>query len=477
MKSDSDGMPGRRVIIFVVKTRIVFGVIIVILIAAAGSTLFAWNAKPTIVEIYPQTGVVNVPATSPIRLVFSRAMDEAAVSARIKIEPSVEGSFSWDKNTLTFTPTQPWPGGQAIHLQLEAGARASNWLSFPMGKGDWSFTTSGEALAYLWPSDGKADIFTLDPLTGEIRQFTFGMGVLDYSASRDGMMLYFSASNFQGGADLYRIDRTQPEVAADNPYQAEELLNCGTAQCRSPVISFDNSYLAYEYVLPTAGGDSGLAQIWLMNMASSEAAAIGEISHETVQPSWSATGLLAYYDRTSSGYEVVNPTTLEKLSIPNQTGQPGVWSPSGEFYLAPEMSYLQSAGGTESGTSHLIRYSIPSTAIVDISGDVKVEDVGAGYSPDGSWIAFTRKFLDAQNWSIGRQIWIMNADGTDPHAITQEADYNHYDLAWSRDGRMIAYVRFNQAKLSDPPELWMVNTDGSNPLQLVIGGYAPVWIP
>jgi Tol biopolymer transport system component len=188
-------------------------------------------------------------------------------------------------------------------------------------------------------------------------------------------------------------------------------------------------------------------------------------------------GLLAYYDRTSSGYEVVNPVTQERVRLPNQTGQPGAWSQNGEYYLAPEISYLKAPGGTETGTSHLIRYNLQSKTTEDISGENKVEDVEAGYSPDGGLIAFARKFLDAENWSFGRQIWIMNADGSDPHAITNEADYNHYDLAWSRDRRMLAYVRFNQAKLSNPPELWMVNIDGSNPVQLVIGGYSPIWIP
>ena len=279
------------------------------------------------------------------------------------------------------------------------------------------------------------------------------------------------------GADLYRIDRTKLEDSPDNPYQAEKLLDCGTAQCRSPAVSFDDQYLAYEYILPAPSGDAGPAQIWLLNLATLEAIPVGQETHETVQPSWSPTGLLAYYDRTSSGYEVFDPITQERVQISNQTGQPGAWSPNGEYYLAPEISYLQAAGGTETGTSHLMRYSIQSKTTEDISGPNKVEDVEAGYSPDGVLIAFARKFLDAEHWSFGRQIWIMNADGSDPHAITDEADYNHYDLAWSRDGQSLAYVRFNQVKLFDPPELWMVNIDGSNPVQLVIGGYSPIWIP
>jgi len=174
---------------------------------------------------------------------------------------------------------------------------------------------------------------------------------------------------------------------------------------------------------------------------------------------------------------VVNPVTNESVQILNQTGQPGVWSPSGEYYLAPEISYLQATGGIETGTSHLMRYGIESKTTEDISGHKIVEDVDAIYSPDGSLIAFTRKYLDAEHWSLGRQIWIMNADGSDPHPITVDADYNHYDLAWSRDGQSLAYVRYNQAKLSDPPELWMVKIDGDNAVQMVIGGYSPIWIP
>ena len=47
---------------------------------------------------------------------------------------------------------------------------------------------------------------------------------------------------------------------------------------------------------------------------------------------------------TNSGYEVVNPDTQERMQLSNQTGQPGDWSPGGEYYLAPEISYYQAPG-------------------------------------------------------------------------------------------------------------------------------------
>jgi Tol biopolymer transport system component len=255
------------------------------------------------------------------------------------------------------------------------------------------------------------------------------------------------------------------------------MLDCGAAQCRNPEISADDHYLAYEYIPTNASGGTDAAQIWVMDLTSMQARQMSSAAHETVQPAWSSKGLLLYYDRTSSGYEVINVFTHNKVLFANQTGQPGDWCPDGEYYLAPEITYYQAPGDTERGTSHLMRYSSGNATVEDLSKSLDVEDAEANYSPDGNSIAFARKFLDAAHWSLGRQIWIMNSDGSGAHPITDEADYNHYDLAWSRDGLKLAYVRFDESKLSTPPELWMVNSDGSNAVQLVIGGYSPVWIP
>lgn len=454
----------------------VVGAGLLILVALA-LVIIAWQTQPRVSDIEPASGTVNVIATSSIRLVFSRKMLPESVTSRLVFEPTLEGEFTWDKNTLTFIPGKPLPGGMEIKIRLEGGVRASSWLTFPMHSHEWSFTTRQAGLLYLAPSDGPANLYDINPASGEIQTLTKGKGVLEFSVNHEGSMIYFSAGNNQGGASLYQIDRMKAALSPGNVFIPKELLDCGAAQCRSPVVSYDGADLAYEYLIPDPAGGISPAQIWLMHLATLKTTALGQTDHETVQPAWSSAGWLAYYDRTSTAYVLINPLTQESLELPNQTGQPGNWSPDGEYYLAPEIFYLLEKTDREIGTSHIMRYGRESEEATDLSGDNDVEDVEGIYTPDGELIAFVRKYLDDKRWSFGRQIWVMNADGSNARAITDESEYTHYDLAWSRDGQLLAYVRFDQAKLFEPPELWIIRVDGNYPLQLVKGGYSPAWIP
>ena len=72
---------------------------------------------------------------------------------------------------------------------------------------------------------------------------------------------------------------------------------------------------------------------------------------------------------------------------------------------------------------------------IDINGNNLTrltQNIGTLYapelSPDGSKIIFT---------SNGNGVWVMNADGSDPHAITFRDDI---DPTWSPDGSMIAFA-------------------------------------
>jgi Tol biopolymer transport system component len=76
-----------------------------------------------------------------------------------------------------------------------------------------------------------------------------------------------------------------------------------------------------------------------------------------------------------------------------------------------------------------------STALVrteDLSKDVNLEDTAPVFSPDGTHIALARKYLNTVLWTPGRQLWLMQADGSQAEGLTDEPFYNHYDLAWMR---------------------------------------------
>lgn len=104
-------------------------------------------------------------------------------------------------------------------------------------------------------------------------------------------------------------------------------------------------------------------------------------------------------------------------------------------------------------------------------------DDNPAYSPDGSKIAFDRTLSGKTN------IFIMNADGTNPVAVTSAGSLPNTSLnsdpTWSPDGTKLAFVsdRDGQGK----KEIWVVNVDGSGLLklttniQLTTDGFGPVY--
>ena len=74
-------------------------------------------------------------------------------------------------------------------------------------------------------------------------------------------------------------------------------------------------------------------------------------------------------------------------------------------------------------------------------------------------------------------IWIMSLPSAgDAEPLTDAIDYKYTALAWHPDGRQIAAVRFNQAAITEPPEIWLLDISG-RAILLQIVGYDPQWIP
>jgi Tol biopolymer transport system component len=72
---------------------------------------------------------------------------------------------------------------------------------------------------------------------------------------------------------------------------------------------------------------------------------------------------------------------------------------------------------------------------------------------------------------------LINADGHNAHQITDDPDFNHADFVWHPSGEYLAFVRYKQTTIIEPPEIWVTQPDGNGVTRLMIGGYEPQWIP
>ena len=460
------------------KLRTVLFVAFSLLLLVGGVAI--WIGSPRVVVVTPPPGSQDLPADIPFQITFSQPIQPESLKDQLQIKPDIQGYLSWTDQVLTFIPKQPWPGGQTITVTLRSGVRAANGLGLPVWQStSWSFEIKQKLLAYLWPASDLADLYTLDPDSGEITRLTEGAVVHDYAVSPDGNAIYYTFDRLRGGGEIVRLPIDGG--GSDAARAIETVAVCENAVCRNPTASSNGRWLAYEQV-PETGGRTQIG-VWLLDLLSGQSTPVGVSGHPGRYPTWSRTGWLAIYDLIDQAYRIIHPESGSTVLLLNGIGEPGSWGPEGNLFLASEF-FEESTDLVPSGTSgHMKLYSLEqSSAVQDLTQAYYLDDTGGVISPDGQQIAFTRKYLDQARWTPGRQLWVMTlpetqTGSTNAYPITDAPDYNHYGIAWSPDGQQIAFMRFNQVAITELPELWLIDVDGSNPTQLIIGGFAPKWIP
>jgi Tol biopolymer transport system component len=441
-----------------------------------GLLTVATFAAPRVTGFDPTSQSPHVSSTSFIRLTFNRPMDQVSVESRFATVPEVPGTLTWRENVLTFKPFSPWPLGSDITVSLAPGARSTAFLPI-LSSLSWSFQIGGARVGYLWPSNGPAELYLQDVDDGvAVRVTETEAGVIDYSDA--GSLILYSALRGNGDSEIRSLNLSTGEDSL--------ILEClEPARCQAPALAPNEQLLVYEQFewQSSESGQRvpGVSEIRLLPLAADGAStAISPNGQSMTSPIWSPEGLLAFYNVSLGAITLLEPADTQPVNIiPNGLGLLGSWSPDGQYLIVPEIVFPSESGEGHDDQaeffSHLYRLTASSSEVIDLSSGM-VEDASPAYSPDGSWIAFARKYLDSR-WTPGRQLWLMRSDATQARPLTDDPDFSHSSIAWSPNSAMLAYMRLNQADTNLQPEIWIMDLAEENHQLLVVGGYLPRWMP
>jgi Tol biopolymer transport system component len=95
-----------------------------------------------------------------------------------------------------------------------------------------------------------------------------------------------------------------------------------------------------------------------------------------------------------------------------------------------------------------------------------VPDPAAGHPrwlPDGTHIAYSAPIGTPATYDI----WVANADGSDPVDLTPTDSLNEFPGGWSADGTRLVYSAYPPGPVAYS-QLWIVNADGTSPHRIPV---------
>jgi len=205
--------------------------------------------------------------------------------------------------------------------------------------------------------------------------------------------------------------------------------------------------------------------VWIMAASGNGAR---RLARNAWDPAWAPDGTRVAYASDRDGNDDIFVISVTGGPATNLTQAASseldpAWSPDGT-----KIAFASSRNDPSHETYDLYVMNVDGTGLTQITSG-PADDAVPNWSPDGSRIAFVR--------GTGRDfyIWVMNADGTDAHAITSSG--GDYDPAWSPDGARIVFSSYRQGKTG---EIYVMNADGTDVRRLTRDKFddqSPDWQP
>ena len=252
-------------------------------------------------------------------------------------------------------------------------------------------------------------------------------------------------------------------------------------QGSSPSWSPDGTKIVYSFGLGRFRGD--VSDICVMDANGANRVNLTQGRHSVnhspvVSPDGTTIAFTSYRDENFEIYVMnTDGKNSKNLTLHLDDDTLPTWSPDGRKIAFQSMPV---AGGVL-GHSDIFVMDADGANRTNITQNARASHRAPSWSPDGSKIAYAavRNVNRADFENSDLDIFVMNADGTDPVRLTEDARFNMFP-SWSPDGKRIAFVRATHDDITDC-DIYVMNADGTGLVNLtqtpLVGEWNPSWKP
>jgi Tol biopolymer transport system component len=455
--------------------RIVISVLTVLATLITAVILYGDRIAREAVATLPAPNSTNISTRATIQITLNELIVDVSETA-VTLDPAVPGTLSIQNNVLTFRPDVPLAANSSYRVTVapDIVSEQGHQLAEPLS---WQFQTGQPRILYIsWDDEAADQLFVADfdgqtvtasPLTETETD------ILDFAIKPDGSQIAYAILRDGGAADLWLVN--------SDGSQNRELLACPDAACSQAQWLPDGQRLVYERrTIPTPGAPPGNPRLWWLDVTTSQTVPLFQDSQLLgLYPRLSGDGQwLSFVSPIDQGIQLFNLSDGSGMLIPNQMGSPAVWRPQSDSLL---VTNINTSGTNWSVELTSVDLNSETTTVlsqpqVDSAGTITdgVDDSSPAWSADGAQIAFGRKL---PRTPMGRQIWVMQQDGSEAFAITDDPTIHHGEISWSPDGRFLLYQQYNLEELYAKPTVWLVEIATGQRTEISSPGTLPAWLP
>ena len=251
-------------------------------------------------------------------------------------------------------------------------------------------------------------------------------------------------------------------------------------QGSNPSWSPDGTKIAFSFGLGRFRGD--VTDIYTVDATGKNRLNLTQGRHKgNALPSWSPDGTkIAFVSNRDDNNEIyvmdADGKNLKNLTLHLDDDTCPTWSPD-----ATKIAFWsRQVAGEIQILSDIFVMDADGTNRTDITQNPRASNRTPSWSPDGNKIAFAAlSNVDRVGpWNANLDILVMNADGTNPIRLTEDAPINWLP-SWSPDGKRIAFERATHER--DNTDIYVMNADGTGLINLTqtpdVSEWDPSWSP